>query len=113
MADAREESTYERMYAVVRRIPRGRVCTYGRVAALAGHPGAARQVGYAMHALPEHTRVPWHRVINAAGRISLRRGTGGDLEQRFRLEAEGVHFDQSGRVSLKTFGWTGKRRSGK
>ena len=113
MADgARADSAYERIYAAVRRIPKGRVCTYGRVAALAGNPGAARQVGYALHSLPEHTAVPWHRVINAAGRISLRRGGGAELEQRFRLEAEGVAFDQSGRVSLERFGWTGKLRTG-
>jgi methylated-DNA-protein-cysteine methyltransferase-like protein len=104
-------SAYERIYAVVRRIPKGRVCTYGRVAALAGNPGAARQVGYALHALPEHTAVPWHRVLNAQGRISLRRGGGAELEQRFRLEAEGVLFDQAGRVSLERFGWTGKLRT--
>jgi methylated-DNA-protein-cysteine methyltransferase-like protein len=101
---AKADSAYERIYAVVRRIPRGRVCTYGRVAELAGNPGAARQVGYALHALPEHTTVPWHRVINAQGRISLRRD-GPELEQRFRLEAEGVAFDQGGRVSLQRFGW--------
>ncbi|MFL5537705.1 MAG: MGMT family protein [Longimicrobiaceae bacterium] len=102
--DAKADSAYTRIYAVVRRIPKGRVCTYGRVAELAGNPGAARQVGYALHALPEHTTVPWHRVINAQGRISLRRG-GPELEQRFRLEAEGVAFDQGGRVSLQRFGW--------
>lgn len=109
--DAHSDSAYERIYAVVRRIPKGRVCTYGRVAALAGSPGAARQVGYALHALPDHTAVPWHRVINAAGRISLRRGGGHELEQRFRLEAEGVAFDQAGRVSLERFGWVGKLRA--
>jgi methylated-DNA-protein-cysteine methyltransferase-like protein len=104
-------STYERIYAIVRRIPRGRVCTYGRVADLAGLGRAARQVGYAMAALPGHTAVPWHRVLNAQGRVSLRRGDGGgDLEQRFRLEAEGVVFDAGGRVSLERFGWTGPRR---
>jgi methylated-DNA-protein-cysteine methyltransferase-like protein len=97
---------------VVRRIPRGRVCTYGWVADLAGLGRAARQVGYAMAALPDHTAVPWHRVLNAQGRISLRRGEGGgDLEQRFRLEAEGVVFDSGGRVSLEGFGWRGRRRN--
>ncbi|HEV7590920.1 MAG TPA: MGMT family protein [Longimicrobium sp.] len=110
--DAQPDSAYDRIYAVVRRIPKGRVCTYGRVAALAGNPGAARQVGYALHALPEHAALPWHRVINAAGRISLRRGGGAELEQRFRLEAEGVLFDQAGRVSIERFGWAGKLRTG-
>ena len=106
---ARPDSAYERIYAVVRRIPKARVCTYGRVAELAGNPGAARQVGYALHALPEHTAVPWHRVVNAQGRISLRRGGGPGLEQRFRLEAEGVAFDPGGRISLQRFGWPGPR----
>jgi len=113
MADIETPSTYDRIYAVVRRIPRGRVSTYGRVAELAGLGRAARQVGYAMAALPDHTTVPWHRVINTQGRISLRRGTGGDLEQRFRLEAEGVGFDSGGRVSLERFGWNGGRRKRK
>jgi methylated-DNA-protein-cysteine methyltransferase-like protein len=113
MTDAKTESTYDRIYAVVRRIPKGKVSTYGRVAEVAGLGRAARQVGYAMAALPDHTTVPWHRVINSQGRISLRRGTGGDLEQRFRLEAEGVVFDLSGRVSLSRFGWSGGRRKRK
>ena len=105
-----QPSTYQRIYAVVRRIPRGRVSTYGWVAELAGIPGAARQVGYAMAALPAHTTVPWHRVINAQGRVSLRRATGDpSLEQRFLLEAEGVVFDGGGRVSLERFGWRGGR----
>ena len=106
-----EDSTYERIYAAVRRIPRGKVSTYGWIAALAGIPGAARQVGYALHALPSHTTVPWHRVINAQGRISLRRGGGHELEQRFLLEAEGVTFDAAGRVRLDAFGWRGEARS--
>ncbi|HEU4562023.1 MAG TPA: MGMT family protein [Longimicrobium sp.] len=108
--DPQPPSTYDRIYAVARRIPRGKVCTYGRVAELAGLGRAARQVGYAMAALPDHTTVPWHRVINAQGRVSLRRGGSGELEQRFRLEAEGVVFDAGGRVSLERFGWTGGRK---
>lgn len=111
---ATEPSTYERIYAAVRRIPRGRVSTYGWVAELAGLGSAARQVGYALHALPPHTTVPWHRVVNARGTISLRRGGGHELEQRFLLEAEGVDFDANGRVSLERFDWRGgrKRRKG-
>ena len=108
--DPRTPSTYDRIYAVVRRIPRGKVCSYGRVAELAGLGRAARQVGYAMAALPDHTTVPWHRVINAQGRISLRRAGSGELEQRFLLEAEGVGFDSAGRVSLERFGWAGGRK---
>jgi methylated-DNA-protein-cysteine methyltransferase-like protein len=99
-----------RVYAAVRRVPRGRVATYGDVAALAGLAGMARQVGYALAALPGRTTVPWHRVINARGEISLRRVAGPELEQRLRLEMEGVRFDARGRVSLATFGWPPARR---
>ena len=102
------ESSYERIYAVVRRVPRGRVVTYGRVAALAGLPRQARLVGYAMHALPVGTRVPWHRVVNAQGRVSPRRSEpAGSLRQRMLLEREGVRFDAGGRVALSEYGWDG------
>lgn len=100
---------WQRVYAVVRRIPEGRVATYGQVARLAGLGGNARQVGYALHALPEHSGVPWYRVINARGEISLPRATGGDVTQRLRLEREGVKFDGKGRVDLKVFGWVPQR----
>jgi methylated-DNA-protein-cysteine methyltransferase-like protein len=98
--------SYDRIYAVVKRIPRGRVATYGQVATLAGLAVHARQVGYALNALPENQRVPWHRVINAKGEISLRAVDGSKAEQQTRLEAEGVVFDERGRVSLKTYRWT-------
>ncbi len=100
----RPESTYERIYRVIRRIPRGRVATYGQVAAFAGIPGRARQVGYALHVVPASARVPWHRVINARGEISLRK-SGESTQQRTLLEKEGVVFDAEGRVSLKRYGW--------
>jgi methylated-DNA-protein-cysteine methyltransferase-like protein len=99
-------TSYSRIYTVVRRIPAGRVATYGQIAILAGLPGHARQVGYALHALSEHHDVPWHRVINAQGRISLRAERGHDDLQRQLLEAEGVVFDSNGRVSLSEFGWS-------
>jgi len=98
-------STYTRIYAVVRRIPRGRVATYGQVATLAGLRGHARQVGYAMHALPPRTAVPWHRVINARGKISRRSEFGEELHQRLLLEAEGVEFDWRGRVRMTRHQW--------
>lgn len=99
---------YQKIYAVVRRIPRGRVATYGQIATLAGLPGHARQVGYALHALAPSTAVPWQRVINAAGGISLRVSNGG-LSQRLLLEQEGVRFDARGRVSLSMHGWRPRR----
>jgi methylated-DNA-protein-cysteine methyltransferase-like protein len=98
---------YELIWSVVRKIPRGRVATYGQIAELAGLEGHARQVGYALHNLPEPNDVPWHRVINAQGEVSPR--TGGDSHewQRMLLQAEGVEFDGRGRVDLKRFRWTG------
>ncbi len=101
--------TYARIYKVVRRIPNGRVATYGQIAALAGLGSHARQVGYALSALsdedPRHKGVPWHRVINARGEISVREEPGSDLVQRRALEAEGVQFSASGRVSLERYRW--------
>jgi methylated-DNA-protein-cysteine methyltransferase related protein len=96
---------YARIYAVVRRIPRGRVATYGQVADLAGLDGHARQVGYALHALPSGSAVPWHRVINAAGMVSRRAVAGAELTQRQLLEREGVGFDLRGRVRLSVVRW--------
>ncbi len=104
--------TYARFYAVVRKIPRGRVATYGQVARLAGLAGHARQAGYAMAALPAGTRMPWHRVINAQGRVSLRRdGPGAGIRQRQLLEREGVTFDAAGRVSLLRYQWRSRARA--
>ena len=103
-------SSYERIWDVVRRIPTGRVATYGQIARIAGLGGAARLVGYALHALPEKGhRVPWQRVINSQGRVSSRRYAGGDLVQRRLLEHEGVRFDTRERVDLARYQWTGKR----
>ena len=100
-------SSHVRVYDVVRRIPPGRVATYGAVAQLAGIPRAARQVGYALAALPENLAdVPWHRVINARGEVSRRSGgTAFERVQRTLLEAEGVVFDPHGRVDLDRYGW--------
>ena len=99
-------SSYQRIYAAVRRIPRGRVSTYGAIARVAGLAGQARQVGYALSALPAGTSVPWHRVTNAQGRLSLERSaSGAGITQRHRLVREGVVVDASGRVSLEKFGW--------
>ena len=94
-----------RIYEVVKRIPKGKVATYGQVAILAGLRGHARQVGYALAALPTGTTVPWHRVINAKGCVSLRSTGGADERQRRLLERERVQFDARGRVSLARFQW--------
>ncbi|MCU0621777.1 MAG: MGMT family protein [Gemmatimonadales bacterium] len=96
-----------RIHAVVRRIPRGRVATYGQVASLAGLPGQARQVGYALHALPSSSTVPWHRVVNAAGAVSVPGSAG--VTQRLLLAAEGVPLDARGRVALAAWQWKPRR----
>lgn len=93
------------VYATVWQIPPGRVATYGQIARIAGLGRMARQVGYALHALPEDSEVPWHRVVNARGEISLRSSSGAESLQRLRLEREGLRFDAGGRVSLAEFGW--------
>ena len=102
---SRDSGSYAAIYRIVRRIPRGRVATYGQVAELAGLAGHARQVGYALHALPSGTTVPWHRVVNSAGGISLRARPGAELTQRMLLEREGIRFDVRGRLSLAQVRW--------
>jgi len=103
--------THARIRVVVRRIPKGRVATYGQVAELAGFPRQPRLVGYALHSLPGDSGVPWHRVINARGEVSLRTGSGWDRLQRALLEDEGVEFDLRGRVSLARYRWRPRRRA--
>jgi methylated-DNA-protein-cysteine methyltransferase-like protein len=97
---------HDRIYATVRRIPHGRVATYGQVAREAGLPGQARLVGYALHNLPDHSDVPWHRVVNARGGISLDQAFSSGRFQRALLEAEDVIFTDSGRIDLTVYGWT-------
>ena len=101
-------TAYERIYRVIRRVPRGRVATYGQIAEMAKASGP-RQVGYALHALPEGHDVPWHRIINARGMISLDSGLGGASLQRALLEAEKVVFDKRGRVDLERYQWKRSR----
>lgn len=101
-------SSYARIWDVVRTIPRGSVATYGQVAAAAGLHKKARLAGYALHHTPSTVRLPWHRVLNAQGRISFPPRSGPYREQKRRLEAEGVVF-LGGRVDLVRFGW--RRRS--
>lgn len=98
-------TTYQRIYQTIRKIPAGRVATYGQVAELAGLPRQPRQVGYALAALSGESDIPWHRVINAKGEISPRAEPGAEGLQRALLEAEGIEFDEQARVSFSRFGW--------
>ena len=96
------------VYALIRRIPRGKVATYGQLAALLGYPRAARAVGYALKRCPPD--IPWQRVLNARGGISLRTNVSGMVTQRILLAREGVPL-RNGRADLTRFRWAGPRRS--
>jgi methylated-DNA-protein-cysteine methyltransferase-like protein len=104
-----EPNFFARVWLLVRQIPRGRVASYGQIAALLGHPQAARTVGWALNALTREQAVdvPWQRVINSAGRISTSRADLTADVQRALLEEEGVEFDLHGRVDWQRFGWEG------
>jgi methylated-DNA-protein-cysteine methyltransferase-like protein len=96
-------SRYNIIWNMARRVPRGRVATYGQIAELCDMEGHARLVGYAMHALPRGTDVPWHRILSATGRISLPGPAG--KRQRMMLEAEGIVFSPAGKIDLKKYRW--------
>jgi len=104
--NAEPETYRDRVYAVVRRIPPGRVATYGHVARLAA-PCTARMVGFALAGMPKDSDVPWQRVINRMGKISPHGAGFGSAMQRALLEEEGVEFDTEGRVDLDKVGWEG------
>jgi methylated-DNA-protein-cysteine methyltransferase-like protein len=96
---------YNEIYEVIARIPPRRVATYGQIAELAGIPGQARRVGYALSTLPADSSIPWHRVINAKGMISSRSGSGPDKLQLRLLQQEGIVSNSSGRFDLARFQW--------
>ncbi len=100
------QPTYDRVYQVVRQVPLGKVATYGQIAAIVGRC-TARMVGYAMGSLPPESDVPWHRIINAQGKISPRGARLGVLEQQERLEEEGVEFDPGHKIDLSRYRWSG------
>ena len=100
-----EPDINHRIWQVVALIPSGKVATYGDIASQAGLPGAARRVGSALRALPEDTRIPWHRVIGAQGSISLPAGSASYYRQRERLEAEGLVFQKNHRVNMARYRW--------
>ncbi|MFC6591658.1 MGMT family protein [Deinococcus lacus] len=94
----------EQVLALVAQIPSGRVMTYGQLALLAGHPGAARQVGSVLRGLPGDSDLPWQRVVNAQGRVSTYRVGLGEW-QRSLLEAEGLSFSAAGQLDLVAAQW--------
>ncbi len=105
----RGSDLYDRIYAAVRLVPYGKVTSYGQIAILAGVPGAARVVGYALFALThnETTNVPWQRVINRKGTLSLRKlGEAGGVQRKI-LESEGIIFDKDERIDWDQYGWWG------
>jgi methylated-DNA-protein-cysteine methyltransferase-like protein len=105
--DRQAPNFFTRVYEVVRMVPHGRVATYGQIAAIVSDRRAARTVGWSLNALQEGTDVPWHRVINAQGKISTRYRERAAAVQRVLLEAEGVRFDEQGRTDLDAYQWEG------
>jgi methylated-DNA-protein-cysteine methyltransferase-like protein len=100
------ESMYGRIYRIVRLVPRGRVASYGQIARIAGRC-SPRNVGYAMAAVPADSGVPWHRIVNSRGMISVRSHGGECTAQRQLLEGEGIEFGPSGRIDMRVYGWEG------
>lgn len=103
-----EDNSFQKIYAVVKRIPKGKVSTYGQVAALAGNPHWSRVVGYALHANPSPGVIPCHRVVNRFGEVSPAFAFGGANEQILLLQNEGIEFDSDNRVDLKKYQWNGE-----
>jgi methylated-DNA-protein-cysteine methyltransferase-like protein len=97
---------FEQVYVLVRCIPPGTVASYGQIARMLGQPHAARTVGWALRGTPEESAIPWQRVVNAAGRISISDPEAA-AEQRRLLEGEGVVFDPDDRIDMTRFGWVG------
>ena len=99
---------YKKIYEIIRLIPSGKVATYGQISEIVGGC-TARMVGYAVSSIPLSSVIPWQRVINYKGEISLRSsGSGGELVQQKLLESEDVKFDQSGRTDLEQYRWEGE-----
>ncbi len=98
-------NTYGKIWSTVRKIPRGKVATYGQIARLSKLPRQARLVGYALHSLPYGIEIPWQRVVNAQGRISFPEQSQTYKKQKELLTKEGILFNK-GRIDLKRFGWS-------
>lgn len=103
----REKNTFEKVYEIVKQIPKGKVTTYGIIASIIGNPRLSRAVGYALHAVPEGQELPCHRVVNRKGELSAAFQYGGVNQQRILLEDEYVEFEKDGTVVLEKHLWYG------
>ena len=101
-------NTFDKIYSAVKQIPKGKVATYGLIAAMAGNPRWSRVVGYALHVNPEPGTIPCHRVVTKNGEVSKAFAFGGDNMQRLLLSEEGVEFLDDGRIDMKRFSWNGE-----
>lgn len=99
------KTVFEKIYDTVKKIPYGKVATYGQIALLSGNPHWARVVGYALHSNPNPSEIPCYRVVNRNGEIANSFVFGGGDAQRKLLEMEGIEFDENGRIDLKKYGW--------
>ncbi|MCK4672969.1 MGMT family protein [candidate division WOR-3 bacterium] len=95
---------YQRVIATIKNIPEGKVATYGQIATYAGNPRAARQVSFILHSSSEKENLPWHRVVNSKGSISLKPGHGYEIQKQM-LKKEGITFKENDCVDLKRFLW--------
>jgi methylated-DNA-protein-cysteine methyltransferase-like protein len=102
---SRAPSFSQRVKEIIKKIPRGKVATYGQIAAYAGHPRAARQVVWILNSSSRKDKLPWHRVINRQGKISLEPNQGYEI-QKMLLEKEGVKFDKNDRIDFKRYLWS-------
>lgn len=100
-------NTFEKIYDAVKKIPKGKVCSYGQIAAMAGNPRWSRVVGYALHVNPEPGKIPCHRVVTKNGEVSKAFTFGGENMQRILLAEEGIEFLADGRVDMKKYSWHG------
>jgi methylated-DNA-protein-cysteine methyltransferase-like protein len=104
MADRKPTPFTDQVKAIIKRIPKGKVSTYGQIAAMAGSPRAARQVVRILHSSSRKDNLPWHRVINSKGGISLKPGHGYEVQESL-LKKEGVKLDKKGTIDFDRYLW--------
>ena len=102
-------NTFELVYSLVRKVPEGKVATYGQIACMIGNPRLSRVVGYAMSSCP-YDDVPCHRIVNRLGELAKSFGEDGNEVQKYLLEKEGIKFDKDNRINLKKYGWNSENK---